>query len=88
MKKRKGYEWRGTPSGAGYWSKMSGEKHPHKLPFFCPYEDCRRPTSTIDNEFIEKYGICARCYTMHVDERENPLIDVEYYTRRFKERGN
>lgn len=86
-KERKGYKWVETSTG-GYWSKMTGEKHTHKRPFFCPYEECRRPTGTIDDEYMLKYGICRLCYTLYVEERKTPLIDVDFYAKRLQDRGH
>lgn len=78
MKERKGYEWRETPSGAGYWSKIDeNARHKHKLDFFCPH--CRRPTGTIDDKCLQEYGFCKLCYTLHVEEKQVPTINLEYY---------
>lgn len=44
MKEKKGYTWVDTGNGGGYWSKVKGFAHEHKLPFFCPNEACTRPT--------------------------------------------
>ena len=86
-KERKGYEWVGCGDSGGYWRKITGQKHSHKLPLFCPYELCQRPTGTIDDESLLKYGICKRCYVMLVEDRNMPLINVEEYARRLSERG-
>jgi len=85
-KEKKGFIWKETANG-GYWMKVSGEKHPHRLPFFCPYEDCvKKITGTIDDVYLLKYGICKNCYTLFVEDRENPLIDVKEYEKRLRER--
>jgi hypothetical protein len=34
-----------------------------------------------------EFGICAYCYTMNVENRQKPLIDVEFYAKRLQERG-
>ena len=86
-KERNGYLWVETFSGGGYWSKISGPKHSHKLPFFCPYEECKKPTGTIDNECMLNYGICRTCFVLFVENRQNPLIDVDFYRKRLQERG-
>lgn len=87
MKEREGYTWIEVGS-SGYWRKITGERHSHKVPFFCPYEECtKKITGTIDDEYLLKYGICRTCYTLFVEERQNPLIDVEEYAKRLKERG-
>jgi hypothetical protein len=87
MRERPGWKWNETGSG-GYWSKITGESHKHKLPFFCPYEKCEKKiTGTIDDEYLLKYGICRTCYTLYVDERKTPLIDVEKYRKRLQEKG-
>ena len=62
-------------------------RHPHKLPIFCPMDRCRRVTSNLDNPYLEKYGICQLCYTIFVEDRAKPLIDVEFYRKRLLERG-
>lgn len=74
-------EW--VPVGnSGYWRKITGESHKHKLDFFCPYEGCRRPTGTVDDPYLEKYGICYLCYTLYVDERQTPAIDLSKYQKK------
>lgn len=70
----------------GYWVKES-QRAVEKSPIFCPFELCRRLTGTIDDECIREYGICKKCYVKYVEDRENPLIDVEFYKNRTKERG-
>lgn len=87
MKKREGWEWKESGS-SGYWVKAKSEnKHAHKTSIFCPYEDCRRITGTIDDKHLKEYGICSKCYVMYVEDRENPLIDVEEYKKKMEERG-
>lgn len=85
---RPGYTWVETKSG-GYWSKINNRaRHSHKLPFFCPYENCiKKITGTIDDEYILKYGICKTCYVLYIEDRKTPLLDLEFYAKRFKERG-
>jgi hypothetical protein len=78
MKEREGYKWVQCGSG-GYWSKVTGESHKHKKPFFCPH--CGRPTGTVDDSYTEEYGICYLCYTMHVENRETPTIDLTKYQK-------
>lgn len=89
MKKelRKGYEWVDCKTGGGYWKKITGQKHSHKLPLFCPYERCQKITGSYDDKFLLEYGVCATCFTMYIDCREKPVIDVEYYKKRYQERG-
>ena len=58
-----------------------------KLPFFCPREECKRITGTIDDEYLKAYGICAECYVLLVEGREEPKIDVDFYKKRLEERG-
>ncbi len=77
-KSRPGWTWVAVGSG-GFWTKQTGPAHTHKIPFFCPYETCRRPTGTVDDPYLEKYGICYLCYTMYVDARETPAIDLSKY---------
>jgi len=87
MKKtRPGWEWVSIGTG-GYWTKSSAAKHPHKLSLFCPHESCRRITGTIDNKYLLEYGICSICYVQYVESRKEPIIDIEYYKERYKERG-
>lgn len=87
MKERKGYDWVETNTG-GFWIKQTGTKHSHKLPMFCPYEKCEKKiTGTIDDPYLLKYGICRLCFTMFVEDRITPLIDVEEYSKRLRERN-
>lgn len=59
-----------------------------KLPIFCPYEKCRRLTSSpLDDESLRNYGVCLECFTLYVDMREKPLLDIEFYRKRLQERG-
>lgn len=81
-KERPGYEWKD-----GYWSKIHGERHSHKTPMFCPNESCKRITGTIDDDCMHEHGICKECYVMLVENRQKPLIDVEFYKKRLKDRG-
>lgn len=87
-KEKKGYKWVAT-GDSGYWSKENDKKakHSHKVPMFCPYEECRKITGTVDDEYMLKYGICRTCYVLYVEEREKPLIDVQIYRKRLDERG-
>jgi hypothetical protein len=78
MKQREGWEWKETATG-GYWSKVSGTKHSHKLDFFCPH--CKRPTGTICDKYLHKYGICANCYVLFVADRQTPAIDLSKYKK-------
>jgi len=75
---RKGYDWVPTANG-GYWTKSKGTSHGHKLDFFCPH--CRRITGTIDDKYLQEYGICSVCYVMHVEERQTPTIDLAKYKK-------
>lgn len=84
---REGYVWVEASSGGGYWSKQSKRVNSSKLPFFCPNEECKKPTSNLDDEYMRNYGICQTCYVMNVEDRVNPLLDVEFYKNRLKERG-
>lgn len=77
-KQREGWEWKETSNG-GYWSKTTGNSHVHKKDFFCPH--CKRPTGSVDDNYLEEYGICYLCYTMHVDSRETPAIDLSIYKK-------
>ncbi len=71
----------------GYVYKERGSRSTVKMPLFCPYEKCRRPTSTVDDGYILKHGVCGNCYVMYIEGRKTPLIDSEAYAQRFKERG-
>lgn len=86
-KEKKGYEWVQCGDSGGYWKKITGQRHSHKLPLFCPYEKCGRPTSNLDDEYMLNFGCCQLCHTLYIDERKVPLIDVEHYKRRLIERG-
>jgi len=65
----------------GYTIKTKGAPHPHRLEFFCPVEDCRRITSTIDDKYLLEYGVCATCYVLHIENRQTPTIDVTKYKK-------
>ena len=58
-----------------------------KKPFFCPVETCKRITSNLDDPYLLENGCCKTCYIMLVEDRQKPLIDVEYYKKRLQERG-
>jgi len=61
----------------GYKVKTKGVAHSHKLPLFCPH--CKRPTGTIDNDYLRDVGFCKLCFTMNVEERKTPIIDLLKY---------
>lgn len=71
----------------GYTVKSKGAPIGTKLPFFCPYERCRRATDTMDDKYLKQYGICANCYVLFVENRKKPLIDTELYRQRLQQRG-
>ena len=71
--------WVDCGNGNGFWVTMTGEDHPHRLPFFCPYELCQRPTSNLDDPFLLEFGFCQLCHTLFVDSRQTPAIDLEKY---------
>jgi hypothetical protein len=78
MKERKGYEW--VKCGdSGYWTKTIGESHRHKLDFFCPH--CRKPTGSVDDKFLHEFGVCWECFTIHIEERKTPTIDLSRYKK-------
>jgi hypothetical protein len=77
-KSRPGWEWKDTPSG-GYWSKVTGESHKHKVPFFCPH--CQKPCGNVDEKWLVTYGICWECHTMYVADRVTPAIDITKYRK-------
>lgn len=58
-----------------------------KLPFYCPRDECKRITDTLDDGYLRQYGVCAVCYITLVEDRKAPLIDVEMYQKRLIERG-
>lgn len=62
-------------------------RHRYKAPLFCPRDECRRITSTMDDEYVHKYGVCMKCYIKLIEGRKEPLIDVEFYRKRFENRG-
>lgn len=85
-KEKKGYTW--VKAGeSGYWSKNTGPHHSHKLSVYCPYEKCRKITGTVDNEHLLNFGVCRECHTMYIADRKTPIIDVEFYQKRYQERG-
>ena len=81
---RPGWEWVEVGNG-GFWSKVKGNRHSHTNPIFCPH--CHKLSATLDNDYFQNYGICMECYVMNVENRQNPLIDVEMMKNRLKERG-
>lgn len=84
---RPGWEWKSAGDG-GYWVKMKQNgRHKTKLPLFCPNEDCGRPTGTIDDRSLLENGFCQMCYVMYVEGRKKPIIDMEKFRKRIKERG-
>jgi len=81
-------EWVDVGNGQGYWHIVDLDaKHNFKLPFFCPHEDCKRPTGTLDDQYLLQYGLCRTCYVMLVEDRKQPLVDVDVYRKRLQERG-
>jgi hypothetical protein len=58
-----------------------------KLPFYCPRDECRRITDSLDDSYLKEYGVCAKCYIELVEDRKTPLIDVKAYRKRLQERG-
>jgi len=87
MKERSGFDWKETSTG-GYWVKQrEGHHHKHTLPFFCPREECKKITSTIDDKYLLEYGVCSQCYVFYIEDRNAPIIDVEFFKNRLKQRG-
>ena len=79
--------WVETANG-GFWSiEKNRGANMKKLPLFCPRDECRRVTGTLDDEYMRKYGVCKLCYIMFVEDRKEPLIDTEFYRKRLEERG-
>jgi len=74
---RKGYEWVACSDGTGFWSKVRGNSHKHKRDLFCAH--CGKPTGEVDNQYLEDYGFCWECFTLNVDSRNVPTINIEYY---------
>lgn len=58
-----------------------------KMPIYCPNESCKMITSNLDDPYLEKYGICWNCWIMYVENKKEPLLNVEYYKKRLEERG-
>lgn len=72
----------------GYTYKQRGAgRSSIKLPFFCPYEQCNKITSTLDDKYMLEYGVCMNCYVMYIENRKKPLIDTTHYVKRLKDRG-
>lgn len=76
-KERKGYTWIECGSSGGYWRKITGIAHTHKRPLFCPH--CERISGLVDDEYFESLGICYACFVQHVENRDKPTVDIEYY---------
>jgi hypothetical protein len=79
MKEKPGYMWIETAPGQGYWSKVKGEQHSHKLDFFCQH--CNKITGTVDDVYLSTYGVCWECHTMYISDREIPLIDLSKFKK-------
>ena len=72
----------------GYVVKTRSEgRVSSKLPLLCPHDDCKRLTDSLDDPYLKKFGVCAVCYINYVEDRKQPLIDVEFYKKRLAERG-
>ena len=72
----------------GYVVKSrSGGRVAGKLPFYCPRDECKRVTDSLDDSYLKEYGVCAVCYINLVEDRKEPLIDVKAYRQRLQERG-
>jgi hypothetical protein len=41
----------------------------------------------MDDAHLKAHGVCANCYITLVEDRKEPLIDVEFYRKRLQERG-
>lgn len=79
MQERKGWEWVDCGTG-GYWKKVDPDSaHKHKLEFFCPH--CKRITGTIDDKYLQKYGVCAECHVNYIEGRSVPEIDLSKYKK-------
>jgi len=76
---RVGWEWKDLGSGDGYWVKISGPQHSHRLPFFCPH--CSKVCGDVDTNWLATYGFCWECYTIHVEGRTVPDIDLAKYKK-------
>lgn len=74
---REGYVWNECATGGGYWTKVKGKAHSHKLNFFCPH--CRKPTGSLDDKYLLEFGFCWECHTLYVADRSIPAIDLEKY---------
>lgn len=71
--------------GYKFINKKPWAKSVIKHPFFCPH--CQQISSNLDDKYFDEYGVCQTCYTIHIDSREKPVIDVEYYRKRVREQG-
>lgn len=78
---RKGWKWNPSKTDSGgYWSRQDSKARSKVYKeFFCPH--CRRPTGTIDDDYLHEYGICSVCYVMHVESRKTPTIDLSKYKK-------
>lgn len=87
MKKNKheraGWSWVEVNESSGYWIKNDQEaRHSHKLDLFCAH--CGRITGTIDDKYLKEWGFCSKCFTLYVEGRKEPIIDVEKYKKMIK----
>ena len=78
IKTREGWEWKQVGE-SGYWSKIVGKSHIHKVPFFCPH--CKKPCGDVDEKWLKDYGICWECHTLYISDRSTPLIDLSKYKK-------
>jgi hypothetical protein len=76
---RQGWVWKKINEDSGFWIKNIGEAHKHKVPFFCPH--CSKPCGDVDEKHLITYGICWECYTMNVEDRVTPLLDLSKYKK-------
>ena len=81
----------GTPKDnkKGFKTKIkSSGRSKLRLPIYCPNPDCKMITSSpMDDDSLRNYGICLYCFVTLVENREKPLINVEFYKKQLEERG-
>mgnify|MGYP001591467954 CR=1 FL=1 len=72
----------------GYKTKLKSlGRSKFKYPIYCPNENCRMITSNLDNQSLDDFGVCLSCYVNFIENRQKPIIDIEFYRKRLQERG-
>lgn len=72
----------------GYKTKIKSlGRSRFKYPIYCPNDQCKMITSNLDHQSLDDYGVCLACFVQHIENRQSPTIDIEFYRKRLQERG-